>query len=120
MRTIPQNVWDATTHVASKLLPLHHVRALVRINTDHTGNEPIIILRTPCKVRRQKPNIARYHAIRNKKNRNCVFFFLVLIDHLLPAKHHFHSHLDLHFTGLMAAATSAYVACACPNNVNKH
>ncbi len=116
---IPQNACNATTLVAPKLLPLHHVRASVRINTDNTGNETIIILRTPCKVRRQKPNLARHCAICDKKYRHCVFLFLVSIDHLLPAEHHFCSHLYLHSTGLVADATSASVACARPDNVNE-
>jgi hypothetical protein len=43
----------------------------------------------------------------------------VSIDHLLPAEHHFRSHLYLHSTGLVVDTTSASVACARPDNVNE-
>ena len=66
-RTIPQNAANTAPLVSPELLALHSVGAAIRNNADYTGNEPVGILCTNCKVCRQTFNLADRCAIRNNK-----------------------------------------------------
>ena len=120
-RTIPQNAANTAPLVSPELLALHSVGAAIKINADYTGNEPVVILCTNCKVCRQKFNLAGCCAICNNIHRDGILLSpLVTKDHLLPAEHHLCANPYLDSTGIVAYATAVLAAHPHPNNINEH
>ena len=118
---IPQNAANTAPLVSPEHLALHSVGAAIKINADYTGNEPVVILCTNCKVCRQKFNLADRCAIRNNIHRDGILLSpLVTKDHLLPAEHHLCADPYLDSTGIVAYATAVLAAHPHPNNINEH
>ena len=120
-RSIPQNAANTAPLVLPELLALQSVGAAIRINADYTGDEPVVLLCTNCKMCRQKTNLACCCAIRNKIHRNSILLLpLVRIDHSLLVEHHLCANPYLDSTGIVAHAPAVLAACPRHNDINKH
>ena len=119
--SIPQNAANTAPLVPPELLALQSVGAAIRVNTDYTGDEPVVLLCMNCKMCRQKTNLACCCAIHNKIYRNGVLLSpLVRIDHILPVEHHLCANPYLDSTGIMVHAPAVLAARPRPNNINEH
>ena len=95
--------------------------AAIRVNTDYMGDEPVVLLCTNCMMYRQKTNLARCCAIRNKIHCNGILLSpLVTIDHILPVEHHLRANPYLDSTGIVAHAPAVLAACPRHNDINEH